>query len=302
MTDTSTRMTGTSIAIAADDTYLPGLLACLHSVVEHATGMEVVVIDCGLSHYSRRAARETVADKCRLSFQDSHSDACLLGSTKYPAAMYARLFLGRHDFANRRVLYLDADSIVMGSLSELFHMPMSESSVAAVRDYHTPAVSSPDGLPDWRELGLDADCSFFNSGVMLVDLLRWKREDLEKQVLAHARRYQAVSCNDQHALNAALAGQWHELPPVWNATRFWFRAERRINAFTNILDQARIIHFIGPHKPWQPTPDIPPTQLEWFFRALEGTALSGWRPDRRHDNIWLPFRSDQPNEHLPRAE
>jgi lipopolysaccharide biosynthesis glycosyltransferase len=271
-------MTDTSIAIAADDTYLPGLLACLHGLARHAAGAEVVIMDCGLSESSRRAARETIADKCRISFQEPQFDVFLLGTEQYPAAMYCRLFLSRHAFVNRRVLYLDADTIILGSLSELLRTPLRDHPIAAVRDYHTPTISAQDGLPDWQELGLDAGLSFFNSGVLLVDLDRWEREKYEHAAVQHARRYQAVSCNDQHALNAAFAGRWHELPPVWNTTRFWFKAERRTHAYANILSEARIVHFIGPHKPWKPGPDIPEAQLDRFFRALDGTTLAGWRP------------------------
>lgn len=292
-------MTDTSIAIAADDIYLPGLLACLNGVVMHAAGTEVVIIDCGLSSYSRHAVHATIADKCPISFQEPHSDTLLLGSERYPAAMYCRLFLGRHAFANPRVLYLDADSIILGSLSELFQTPMDNSPVAAVRDYHTPAISSPDGLPDWQELGLDPCLSFFNSGVLLLDLIRWEHENLEQAVIAHARRYQAFPCNDQHALNAALAGRWYELPPVWNATRFWFKAERRTEAHANILNEARIVHFIGPHKPWKPSADIPQAQLELFFRALDGTALAGWRPERSRDNVEQSSMLDSFDKNLP---
>jgi lipopolysaccharide biosynthesis glycosyltransferase len=274
------RATDTSIAIAADESYLPGLLACLNGVATYAAGAEVIIVDCGLSDYARQAVYATAAERCQISFQEAQIDAFPLGSERYPAAMYCRLFLRRYAFSNQRVLYIDADSIITGSLFDLFEVRLNTCPIAAVRDYHTPTVSSKDGLPDWRELGLDPNVSFFNSGVLLVDLDRWERGNLEEDVLSHARRYSKMSCNDQHALNAALAGQWYELPPVWNATRFWFKEERRTGPYVNILSDARIVHFIGPHKPWRSNPDIPETQLKWFFRALDGTALTGWRPEK----------------------
>jgi lipopolysaccharide biosynthesis glycosyltransferase len=277
-------MTNTSIAIAADETYLPGLLACLHGLARHAAGAEVVIIDCGLGESSRRAVHETVAGQCRVSFQEPQFDVFTLGTERYPAAMYCRLFLGRHAFINRRVLYLDADTIILGSLSELLGTPLRDQPIAAVRDYHTPTISDKDGLPDWQELGLDAGLPFFNSGVLLVDLDRWEGENLERAAVTHARRYQAISCNDQHALNAAFAGRWHELPPIWNATRFWFKPERRAHPHGNILSDARIVHFVGPHKPWKHGADVPEAQLDRFFRALDGTALAGWRPERSRDD------------------
>jgi lipopolysaccharide biosynthesis glycosyltransferase len=272
-------MPGTSIAIAADDAYVPGLMACLHGVTEHASGTEVVIMDCGLSRYSRAAVDATVAGKCSVSFKTPHADIELLRGEGYPSAMYARLLLGRFAFANPRVLYLDADTIVVGSLDDLFRASMDGSPVGAVPDFHTPFVSSRDGLPDWPELGLQQYDSFFNSGVLLVDLALWVSENLEQQLITHAARYKRIKrCNDQHALNASLAGRWHELPPVWNATRYWFKAERRVGAYVDLLEDARIIHFIGPHKPWKLSPDIPAVELDRFFSALDQSALAGWRP------------------------
>ena len=74
----------------------------------------------------------------------------------------------------------------------------------------TPAEFARLGRPPAR---------YANSGVLLMDVARWRAEDVASRCVAAASdpALQAGYVrNDQSALNIALAGRWTELSPVWN--------------------------------------------------------------------------------------
>jgi lipopolysaccharide biosynthesis glycosyltransferase len=112
------------------------------------------------------------------------------------------------------------------------------------------------GSPPTKRLGLRPDALYFNSGVLLIDLDRWRETDTGPRSLDFARYYpDRVTFPDQCSLNWVLRDQWTPLPERWNlqtgavtTSRLGFMdfardAKRQAEA-------AQIIHFNGPSKPW----------------------------------------------------
>ena len=92
-----------------------------------------------------------------------------------------------------RVIYLDADVRVASDLSRLWAEPLREHPVLAVRDAGAPLVSSPRGLVNHRELGLAPELGYFNAGVMLLDLARWRAEPMIWRSERPARSISAIA-------------------------------------------------------------------------------------------------------------
>jgi lipopolysaccharide biosynthesis glycosyltransferase len=270
------------IVVAGDAAYEPPLHACLASVVEHAPKASIQVLDCGLGKWSRAALIETVGGSERIGFTPvpvgrfAHLPAPACGST----ATYARLLLDELVTADR-FLYLDADTLLVAPLEPLFEVQLQARPLAAVREMYTPTVSAANGVLDWHALGLPGDTPYFNAGVMLIDLDRWRALDVGGTAISYlqepARR---VTLYDQEALNVALGGNWLELPPYWNVSRYWYKAERRVAPHTDILARARIHHFLSEDKPWLAGSAVPPVQTAAFNRAIDRSAICGWRPGR----------------------
>ena len=79
------------------------------------------------------------------------------------------------------------------------------------------------------------DYSYFNSGVMVMNLpaLRRRKAGLVDVV---ARRISTMApYDDQSALNELYAGTWSRLPPIWNWKPYWGEN-----------NDALIVHFHGP--------------------------------------------------------
>jgi hypothetical protein len=96
------------------------------------------------------------------------------------------------------------------------------------------AFPAPKCLACGPEHGMD-DYSYFNSGVMVMNLPAWRARKRELIGVVEARLSVTRPYDDQSALNALFAGVWDRLPPTWNWKPYWGRN-----------DEAKIVHFHGP--------------------------------------------------------
>ena len=152
-----------------------------------------------------------------------------------------------------RVLYLDADTLVVDDLSELFAMPLGNAGLAAANN-----VLEPTHRHRVAALGLAGGHAYFNSGVLLLDLSQLRRDGRMRQVLEMAReRADELVWPDQDALNLVFASAREPLHPRWNAQnslsvwRDWAEEVFGAEPVDEALRDPAIIHFEGPgQKPW----------------------------------------------------
>lgn len=156
-----------------------------------------------------------------------------------------------------RVLYLDGDTIVRGSLSALWETDLQGKVIGAVSE---PTVNHG------RKNGLvSVDQPYYNSGVLLIDLHRWREEKTGQRILDYYRQKGGnLFAPDQDAINGALAGEIYTLSPAYNYFNvFWhysYRSLVRISSPTPYLPKEevekakadpRIIHYLGEERPWR---------------------------------------------------
>lgn len=276
------------IVVATDERYVVPTAASVRSVIDTlAAGdtLDIAVLACDLGAASRERMALSWADpRCRVVFADvdvrrfARLPITSAASSRLTRAAYARLMLGRLLPADwDRVVYLDTDTITRRPLNALWDTDLRGNLIGAVQDDYIPTVASPHGIPTWRKLGLPADLPYFNSGVMLIDVAAWRREDLGERALAYLDEHPGdISLFDQDALNAVVAGRWLRLDTTWNVTGYWRKPDRRTGAYANILDTAAIRHFTGDGKPWDARPlDVPDNDL--FFASLAPTRWPDWR-------------------------
>lgn len=153
-----------------------------------------------------------------------------------------------------RVLYLDADTLVVDVLTELETTDLCGNALAAV-----PNVMAPDDEARLRSLGLQRAERFFNSGVLLFDLDRTRADPLLPRAREVLDRFgDAIRWPDQDVLNVLHADAWTPLHPrfnVMNSFYEWHRAADAVlgpEARSEALARPAVVHFEGPSacKPW----------------------------------------------------
>lgn len=144
-----------------------------------------------------------------------------------------------------RALYLDADTLVLKNLSQLWSLELGKSAAAAVQDYIS-CIS--EAVANWQDFNLDPTAPYFNSGVLLINLKRWRDLAISEQTLQickkHAKWLVAQGKwpqYDQYGLNIALYKNWKILNKVWNY------------GTDSPPSDANVIHFIGNGKIGRPS-------------------------------------------------
>lgn len=296
------------VLCAADDNYAMPLTVMIRSAAETLVAgakLEVVVLDGGIAPQNWQRLQASIAGLPVQVYSlrpDVREVADLAISHHITHTAYFRLLAGRLLPENiDRVIYLDSDVLVRRSLTELWQQPVGDDYCLAVPDIACPFVdaryagcnffrSSPwmavlRPIGNWRELGLDPSAYYFNSGVMLMNVRRWREEAIEIRLLDTLRRNSRhVWCWDQYALNVVFAGHWRPLPLAWNqgAHVFEFPGDDHspLDAaqFREARDNPAIIHFTTEWKPWHYRNHHPLRHL--FFETLDRTAWRNWRPER----------------------
>jgi lipopolysaccharide biosynthesis glycosyltransferase len=182
-----------------------------------------------------------------------------------------------------RIVALDPDVLVVADVGRLWELPLNGRTVLATRDPFVPTVGHPDGVAAWRDAGLSAAAPYLNAAVMLLDLDRWRDDNVSSAAArfidAHAR---TIRFGDQDVLNAVLTGRWGELDLRWQVHPRILNHPRLARQY---VDRERLVqlsrdpwiyHFGGRLKPWV-YPARQPADL-LFFTYLDRTEWRGWRP------------------------
>jgi len=146
-----------------------------------------------------------------------------------------------------RVLWLDADILVRGSIEDLYNTDFDGKSFAGVWD----VTSNPS-----ERLGLD---DYINSGILLINAEKLKKTgQLEKFWELVASPDYAADLPDQDALNIVFNKDIKIIDIIWNT--FLYVPEEHAD---NLIENSIIIHYISKYKPWNVE------DTEYFVKVFE---------------------------------
>lgn len=181
-----------------------------------------------------------------LEFED------MVESDRIPTIAYLRTaipnFLKRTDI--HRAIYLDCDIVALQPIEDIWSIDLGDKSVAAIEDagFHQPL--------DAMEIDAMSN-TYFNSGVMIIELDKWRAKKITEQVLKFASTNQEeLRFYDQDALNALLHDRWLVLHPKWNAQAYILLDEKdyptkigQIEYAETRQEPALVHHYSGHIKP-----------------------------------------------------
>lgn len=184
-----------------------------------------------------------------------------------------------------RVLYFDCDMLVLDDLDLLWQSKLKQYEiVAAVQDSWLRTVdfnydSSKQAISNWQELGFNKGEAYFNSGMLLIDLVKWRRHNITQKVIGiTAKHFEHVLFYDQYGLNVILKDKWKNLSPRFNTSS----TQLDIN-----IQDVTILHFIG-NKPI--SYDYHHNCQDLFYQYLDQTQ---WSKQRGKKFISLPIWLDK---------
>ncbi|PWW98581.1 glycosyltransferase family 8 protein [Clostridium perfringens] len=206
---------------------------------------------------------------------------------------YGRLFLGNIKNIDK-ILYLDCDTVINGSLEELWSINIEKYYLAGVQDTAGPRLR--------LVVGLKYNDRYINSGVVLINLKKWREDNLEKNFIDFINKYNGdVPCADQGTINGVCKNKILIIHPKYNTMTpmFSFSAKKSERFFEignyyndeNIKEAVKnpiIIHYVGGFfiRPWFKNSDHPKKDI--YVNYL---SLSPWK-NLVMDNGNLGLRTD----------
>jgi len=185
---------------------------------------------------------------------------------------YYRLFVPEK-LQLSKALYLDADIVVNGPIRELYDIDLDDCCLAAA---NTP------GFVAHQDLEMSVGGRYFNAGVMLINLDKWRSEHIKERVIDVVRRKPwAIQFADQCGLNSVVNGQWKEIHPKFNVQSFYF--DVGIGPYASsfppgelafAVEHPIILHYSGSVKPWHFGYRHPYRKTYWKY--LRKTPFNRW--------------------------
>jgi lipopolysaccharide biosynthesis glycosyltransferase len=189
-----------------------------------------------------------------------------------------------------RVLYLDTDVLVLDDLAPLWELDLEGAALGAVLDALDPLLEH--GGPGVENM--PRVHKYFNSGVLLIDLPRWRDEHISDKAIEFLRLHPRSPFPDQDALNVACDGLWKGLNPRWN-----FQNHYQTNiAGMGAAERPAVVHFVTRLKPWKPSSLSINASLYDTFRSR--TIFARTRRELLRDavqNTW--YRTKRRLRHFP---
>lgn len=251
-----------TLVYASDANYVALTAISAVSALTHNPGAEIVLLGYGLEAAARELVQSRVEAKGG-SFRYVEVGGALEnlkargynGYTSY--ATYARIFIPEL-LAQKRVIYLDCDTLVGGSLKELWEQDLGGKPLALATDCvpwtYKRAINHPKELP------------YYNAGVMVIDLEAWREHRCTERFLDElAHPHGPNPLGDQDVFVRLFPEETALLHPKWNFISHYFlfsyAGVRRVNGgvmrfgeteYEEAQKDPRIFHFLGHTlgRPW----------------------------------------------------
>ena len=276
-----------TIVYASDRNYAALTAISAVSAIRHNPGAQIVLLGYNLETAAQELVRSRVIKAGGEFLYRDVSPAVeelkakgYSGYTSYAA--YARIFIPQILHDENRVLYIDCDTLVNGSFSELFEIDLQG----------RPFALGVDCVPySYRKvINLPSPNPYYNSGVMLIDLEAWRSRRCTERFLDELRSPAGPNpLGDQDIFCRAFRGEIALLPPKWNFISHFFLFSysglARVVGGTDCLvfskeqyDDARrdprVFHFLGHTlgRPWYTSSRHP--MREAYRRAAADADLA----------------------------
>lgn len=187
-----------------------------------------------------------------------------------------------------KVLYVDCDTVISGEIYDFWSTDLGDNFVAGIID----------PLPSTRAkqmIGMPIDAPYLNSGVLLVNLALWRKEDIQHKFLDFLfSKDGTVFHHDQGIINAVCLGRKKVVHPKFNVMSAFFSHPFKMMDEVNspfysaseiheAVKKPSIIHFTEDYynRPWVEKSKHPSLGVYERYHSMTEWVNTPKRPDRR---------------------
>lgn len=235
-----------NIVLASDENYAQPLGVALYSALDNFSSdkydIAITILDGGISDESKEKI-EAIAKTYNkpLSFvritNETFKDFPLM--QHYSIAIYYRLIIPTL-FPNEveKVLYIDADTLVLGNISPLYETNIENYYLGAVKDFISDVHLKNATASFYKKIS-----KMFNSGVLLLNLKKIRQDNFTEKTFQFIEQHShELVFPDQDALNIVSGTTWLELDKIWNMQMDISQQKT--------IPEPKILHYTNSYKPW----------------------------------------------------
>lgn len=276
-----------TVAFASSDYFVPYLTVALNSLVAHAdknTNYDIFVFTKDATEEKQKYVKDFITrENVSVRFVnviDYFEQLKLPIHGHIGIETYFRFVMPPCLKNFDRVLYLDADLIVLDDVNKLYSMDMQGRPIAATHDCMLTASINSRGFKEFYpyvrdKLGLDDIERYFQAGVMLFDIKQFNEGGCSEKLINMVKGYQYYIL-DQDALNEFYKTNYFGFESEWNwqplqkhmkELGYMEHMNPRVRERYLAVKNPRIIHYSDANKPWfDPDED---KAVEWWFYAKD---------------------------------
>lgn len=272
-----------NILISVNKEYLDKAQTMLFSLRRYVhEEITVYLLNHSLSLEDIRKSENYLRKKCSITMKcinvkNTMFDQMTLGNQHFSIEMYYRI-LAQFFLPDciDRVLWLDADIIVLKSLSDFYHQDFDGKKYVAAAD--CGVNNSKYWKPIKGKLGLPETYVYFNSGVLLINLECLRKETSEDSIIAKTFMIrEKLTLPDQDILNYL----YHDDVKYadWKIYNYQYAGETGIEA--EDFQRIAVLHYVGRNKPWKYWCLKGDSRYYWKTRIQQGywkeAVVTYWR-------------------------
>ncbi|KAG8384768.1 hypothetical protein BUALT_Bualt04G0152900 [Buddleja alternifolia] len=256
------------VAMTLDSKYLRGSIAAVHSILKHASCPENIYFHFITSTSTSSDLNDVVKSIFPnlyfhiYPFEIESKVKALISYSVRPALEeplnYARIYLA--EILNpciHRVVYIDSDTIVVDDIVNLFSITLTGSRVIGAPEYCHVNFRNYFNDGFWADPVLSSvfegkDPCYFNTGVMVMDLTRWRRGDYTTRIekwmeIQKERRIYELGSLPPFML--VFGGEIEGIDHSWN--QHGLGGDNLVNSCRSLHPgRVSLLHWSGKGKPW----------------------------------------------------
>lgn len=201
-----------NIAYCCDDNYIPYVGVSMISCIENNRNdfnqiVFHIILDENVTDKSKDKLKENISryPNCEVIFYPFNPTNEQMPKSDYHPIVNAILFTPELINADK-LLFMDADTIILDSLKELSQTDLKENYCAAVYDVIPPYFK--------EKIGFSKEDKYFNSGFVFMDLEKMRNDNIEGKFMNELSK--EYKYPDQDILNRVLKGKILTLSPKYN--------------------------------------------------------------------------------------
>ena len=242
-----------NILVAVDDNYVEQLIVMLNSLFRHNhQSCSIYLLHSGLNRSNINKLTWFVKKKGHKLFIYKVNANLFMGMpqrqhTTYET-YYRLLAFSILDESISRILYLDPDLIINGSLQDMYQLDMKHYCFAGGEDPCNKAAYAHK-----KKLGIPIDRTYINAGVLLINLERLRKITSVDEIFKFMNQNRKkLKLQDQDVVNSMF---YKEVLVISNKYNYPIQYKNLLDAFLypfySVFIHPYIVHYMGGYgKPW----------------------------------------------------